>query len=671
MKRAAIALSLLCAAALPAAAEGHSLVRSGGGVISYLSQDATSLNTLTVRPSGGRIEFFDPTVDGGMDPGSCTPGDVAGGFIVQVFCADSAITRVRLDLGEREDTATVSLTTPATILGGPGADGLSGGGAGDEVSGGDGNDVLAGGDGDDSIDGGAGDDSLDGGPGADGLISRDGLVDTVACGDGADSVDADTLDQIASDCETVSRTPTEAPGGAGGDEPGRPTLDVGAETVQRPGGSRRVKVYATSSEPGAISASGFIDIAGLSVPVKVKSRPVEVGGAGVELTYKIAGKRWERASQALRRGRKVTVRLGVVATDLAGNSSKQDAPRIRLAGGGGGKKKGRPATTALPGTARHPEPGDMDGDEVWDVDDNCPTVKNGSQINTDLGYTATNPPAEDGSSQPMTAGDGDGDACDNDDDADAKPDAQDNCRIDRNPDQIDEVGLDGTPPPDGYGDVCPPIDSDGDGIINDDDNCDFAANPDQQDLDGDDRGDACDADLDGDDFDNRFDNCPTVYNIEPTDTDGDGLINDQLDADGDGIGTACDPDESVIRPPGAPNPDQTPPDGPVNAAKSHTLDQLRAGIIVRVECNEACAATSEVVLDRKTAKRLGLGKKRTIATGSARLDGAGKTYAFSRLDPRAGKALKGRDGVKAKLSTTVVDDAGNARGLSKRIKVRG
>ena len=47
---------------------------SAGAVVSYLSADATSLNTLHARLSGNRIEFRDETVDGGMDPGNCTPG---------------------------------------------------------------------------------------------------------------------------------------------------------------------------------------------------------------------------------------------------------------------------------------------------------------------------------------------------------------------------------------------------------------------------------------------------------------------------------------------------------------------------------------------------------------------------------------------------------------------
>ena len=161
--------------------------------------------------------------------------------------------------------------------------------------------------------------------------------------------------------------------------------------------------------------------------------------------------------------------------------------------------------------------------------------------------------------------------------------AADNCRIDRNPDQEDADG-------DGFGDVCPPVDSDSDGVINDDDNCDFAANPDQQDVDGDDRGDVCDRDLDGDRFDNEFDNCPTVYNIEATDTDGDGLINDQPDADGDGIGTACDPDESAITPPGGV---ERPRRRRSRERRSNRRSaSSRAGMIVRMRCSEACAATA-------------------------------------------------------------------------------
>ena len=363
MRRAAIALTLLAAAALPQAGEAHSLVRPAGALISYLSQDATSLNTLTVRPDGDRIEFHDPTVDGGLDPGGCTPGAIGGGFIVQAFCPAAGVERVRLDLGEREDSAVVSVAIPATILGGPGADQLTAGPAADEVTGGEGNDTLSGGDGDDSIAGDLGSDTVDGGPGADRLLVRDGIADTVDCGQGADTVEADTLDQVAADCESVARVETAPPAGSGGDEPGPPILAVGAPTVQRPGNSRRLRVYATSSEPGAISASGFLAVAGLSRPVKTDRRRLEVGGAGIVLTYELSRARWDEVGRALQRGRRVVLRLGVVATDLSGNTSKRDAPAVRLAAGGerGASVGARPEA---PSIQDHPEPGDLDGDEV-------------------------------------------------------------------------------------------------------------------------------------------------------------------------------------------------------------------------------------------------------------------------------------------------------------------
>nr|MDQ5808441.1 hypothetical protein [Actinomycetota bacterium] len=50
--------------------------------------------------------------------------------------------------------------------------------------------------GDDTIDGGAGNDVLRGGEGDDTLRARDGYADLVACGAGADTVEADTLDRL-------------------------------------------------------------------------------------------------------------------------------------------------------------------------------------------------------------------------------------------------------------------------------------------------------------------------------------------------------------------------------------------------------------------------------------------------------------------------------------------
>lgn len=629
-------------ALLPASAPAHSLVRPAGAVVSYLSADATSLNSLVVRTSGNRIEFRDESVDGGMDPGSCSPGDLGrNSWIIQTFCPLGGVQRVRVDLGDREDTATLSLEVSATVLAGSGADSVSAGGASDELSGGEGNDTLDGGGGDDVISGDQGVDSLAGGPGADGITTRDGEPDRVVCGDGADTVDADTLDTVAADCESVTRTGTAPPAGAGADDGRPPRVDVGAPTLQRLGRSRQVRVYATSSERGALSASGALEVAGLALPIKkIAAKRVRVAGGGAVLTYRLRGRHWRETSRALRRGRSVVVRLGVVATDLAGQSSRRDAPPITLVGGGSSGSAG-----AVRIRAAHPEPGDVDGDEVRDEVDNCPNHKNGSQLDTDS--------------------DGQGDACDADDDNDGVADSSDNCRIVGNPGQED-----GGDPYPGYGDACQPKHSDTDGIIDDDDNCDTVANPDQSDVDGDDRGDACDADLDGDGLDNPYDYCPTVYSLERgVDRNGDGFVNhqDQLDRDGDRIGTECDPDEPAVGGPGQGTNDTRRPRLAIRVASRQRLAAVRAGLVVRVRCSEACGATVELNVSRRLARRLGLRRTTILAGGSARLQAAGTTYVFVRFDRRASRRLFRMRSVRSKLTAGAVDGGGNRRTLSKRV----
>ena len=113
---------------------------------------------------------------------------------------------------------------------------------------------------------------------------------------------------------------------------------------------------------------------------------------------------------------------------------------------------------------------DSDGDGVADAGDNCPTVANPDQLNTDQGQS--------------------GDACDSDDDNDGVADAGDNCHVVVNAGQQD---LDG----DGAGDACD-ADDDGDGAADAGDNCASAANGDQRNIDGDAAGDVCDSDDDND-----------------------------------------------------------------------------------------------------------------------------------------------------------------------------
>jgi hypothetical protein len=175
------------------------------------------------------------------------------------------------------------------------------------------------------------------------------------------------------------------------------------------------------------------------------------------------------------------------------------------------------------------QPQDIDGDDIADIFDNCPSTPNPDQLNSD--------------------GDALGDLCDN-------------CPLVTNPSQTD---LDG----DGLGDPCDP-DSDGDGVLEDgdfsgddndnpctggntigcDDNCAGVWNPTQEDDDGDGLADACDncpdaynppaqpgqaqRDFDLDDVGDECDICPDVYNPPPQENDP------QSDFDADGIGDECD-----------------------------------------------------------------------------------------------------------------------------------
>lgn len=304
-------------------------------MITFTSPDATSTNTLTLRPTGSQIEFHDPTVDGGIDPGHCAPGQLSspgifGEVVIQAFCPAAGVQAVRVDLGARDDTATVSLAIPVLISGGPGSDALRGGSGADQLGGDDGGDTVAGGDGPDVLTGGLGVDDISGDAGDDDIRVRDGIRDIVRCAAGSDLVDADTLDEIDGDCEAVTRTFTAVPLPAAAADRVAPRVRADAPIRQRISRTRRIRVFARSTETGFAAASGTLNIAGLRLALKVVRRPIRMANQRVTITVTLAQPHWRRAGRALRRNRPVSARISVVATDRAGNSRKAKAVTIRL-----------------------------------------------------------------------------------------------------------------------------------------------------------------------------------------------------------------------------------------------------------------------------------------------------------------------------------------------------
>lgn len=183
-----------------------------------------------------------PTLRGGAGDDVLTIGEMGGGTALGgdgndriIFEGDAAQIPVRLDGGAGDDTYTFGAGQflPGAMVPGPGidtldqsdsavppflfpltfdmsacpgcvervigtsgADRITGDGRGQEILGGDGNDTLDGGGGPDVISAQGGDDTVN---------SRDGSVDIVLCGDGADTVTADRIDVVSRTCETVRR----------------------------------------------------------------------------------------------------------------------------------------------------------------------------------------------------------------------------------------------------------------------------------------------------------------------------------------------------------------------------------------------------------------------------------------------------------------------------------
>jgi Ca2+-binding RTX toxin-like protein len=231
----AVGLSADAMAVTTVSRSGNTITITGGDEVNYVEQGNSYGAVLYTDPAG--IAFGAGCADAGSNTVDC--GAPGPGVVAQVslgggddtFHPDAVRTnfpKLDVDLGAGNDTMWGSALND-TLRGGAGDDAINGRGGNDTIDGGDGRDSLSGADGDDTITGGPGMDSLFGdgeftslsGFGNDVLNARDGEIDALSCGFGADSAAADAADtfDVLGDCEqrdiAAAGTPAPTPGPGG------------------------------------------------------------------------------------------------------------------------------------------------------------------------------------------------------------------------------------------------------------------------------------------------------------------------------------------------------------------------------------------------------------------------------------------------------------------------
>lgn len=178
---------------------------------------------------------------GAADPGLVANVSLGGGD--DTFYGDRGPEiRDVVDLGAGNDLVLGSGLND-TLNGGPGDDKIVAGFGDDTIDGGEGADNLHGSAGNDTVTGGPGRDSLNGdgqgsndglAAGNDTLQARDGEVDALACGFGADTAVADSVDvfDVMGDCESLDRAATPAAGAPASATTGRPAETEGSLSVR-------------------------------------------------------------------------------------------------------------------------------------------------------------------------------------------------------------------------------------------------------------------------------------------------------------------------------------------------------------------------------------------------------------------------------------------------------
>jgi Ca2+-binding RTX toxin-like protein len=209
------------------------VARSGDG---HDKLDASRLTTVGAALDGG-------TGDDELLPGEGADSLNGGDGIDRVTVAGDPVSVSLNDIADdgadniHADVEDIDATSA-------GAATLTGSAAGNVISAGNGPATITGGDGSDSLNGGAAADTID---------ARDGYADRVSCAGGNDSVKADQLDQVASDCETVTR---ENVIGGADDRPPVVTWTLGATSLSA---DKPTTLTADATDDRGVAKVQFLD----------------------------------------------------------------------------------------------------------------------------------------------------------------------------------------------------------------------------------------------------------------------------------------------------------------------------------------------------------------------------------------------------------------------------